>query len=115
MNENHARPKLLGLTLTGSWRNCPVLQDAHDTGGIVLDDSGLCEKVGCQTAQLEAYLQENWLEHDLKQETDQVDRNDMSLVQQHQGYFILRLFSPVEPDSAIVRQLRKERVRPQVM
>ena len=43
MNDDHVRPKLLGLTLTGSWRDCPVLQDAHDTGSIVLDDSDLCE------------------------------------------------------------------------
>ena len=111
MDDDHA-----SLTLTGSWRDCPALQDAYDKGSIVLDESDLCKKVGCQPEELEDYLQKNWREHDINaHETDEVDETNMSLVQQHGGYFTWRLFSPVEPDSAIVRQLHSERVRPQVM
>ena len=118
MNDDPVRPKSPGLTLTGTWRDCPALQDAYDRGSIVLDESDLCEMVGCRPEQLEAYLRENWREHDFNAVAlgmDEVDQNNISLLQQHGGYFTLRLFSAVEPDSAIVRRLRKESVRPQVM
>ena len=66
------------MTLLGTWRDCPAVQIAYDNGSIVLEESDLCENVGCQPEQLEAYIHENWREHDIDavlRGPDEVSRN----------------------------------------
>ena len=117
-NTARGGPESLGLMLLGAWCGSPAILGAYERNSIVVDEADFCRTVECAPGQLDDYLLSHWREHSIHaimDGTEHVEENNLSLVKQYDGYFTVRLFSPREPDSAVVRRLRAESVRPQPM
>jgi hypothetical protein len=96
-----------GLQLLGSWRNCPAMLTAQERGSVALEESELCQQIGCSAETIEQWLEKYWIEHDIHaviDGTESCGAPSLSLVQQYstlgfrhpdaEGYFHVRLFSP---------------------
>ena len=121
MSKGTERENQLGLTLLGNWRDCPAIQGAFDRGSMVFEEQELSEHIGRSPEQLENWLIEHWLEHNIKatmEGREEVSENNMTATFQRfspREHFAVRLFSPRQPDSEMVQGLRFVVSRPQVM
>ena len=94
-------PGFKGLKLLGEWRSCPAMLTAQERGSVVLEESELCQQIGCSAATIEEWLEKYWIEHDIHAVVDGTEScgagrppSKVVLGTRFTGYFQVRLFSP---------------------
>ncbi len=119
MNEKWTEPNFKGLCALGNWRECEAMILAQKRGSVALEESQLCEIAGIHSTSLEAWLDSGWIEHSIHgvaNGTEHCAARTLSVVRQEKGlkwdgftpkprgvkpeHFRVRLFSPVDPQSA---------------
>jgi hypothetical protein len=103
-------PEFKGLTLAGTWRDCPAMLMAQQRGSEALEESDLWEQ-GCSPDTVDRFLSKYWIEHDINavmNGAESVSAQTLSLVRQSTGYFQVRLFSTADqpPDDTPESLLR---------